>query len=164
MLSCRQLQQPAAGSLYTHSEETDTSHWGVSVDHSRGLPPTSLQLHRGVGVLWWCTAGGLGVGRRGRREERLVEGKQCSDLPFLSVCPQLRAGTAHSTLSTDNQIFKSGWGTTTAERRASRQAAPTQAYLSGYHRVLHEIKMSAAHLRPDQHPGQEPQPARSAAH
>ena len=72
---------------------------------SVGSPPTSLQLHRGACVLWWCTAGGLGVGRRERREERLVEGKQCSDLPSLSVCPQLRAGTARSTLSADNQIF-----------------------------------------------------------
>jgi len=116
---------------------------GVSVGHFRGLPPTSLQLHRGVCVLWWCTAGGRGVDRRGRREGRLVEGKQRSDLPFLSVCPQLRAGTARSALPADDQIFRSGWSTTTAERRASRKAAPTRAYLSGYHQVLHEIKMSA---------------------
>ena len=80
----------------------------------------------GVQSAVWGSAG-EGGGRSG-----LVEGKQRSDLPFLSVCPQLRAGTARSALPADDQIFKSGWGTTTAERRASRQAAPTQAYLSGY--------------------------------
>ena len=134
---------------------------GGSVGHFRGLPPTSLQLHRGACVLWWCTVGGRGVDRRGRREGRLVEGKQRSDLPFLSVCPQLRAGTARSALPADNQMFKSGWGTTTVERRASRKAAPTRAYLSGYHQVLHEIKMSALIHDQSSTQAMEPQPVRS---
>ena len=70
MLSCRHLQQLCLGLFACPAKRQIQVTGGVSVDHSRGLPPTSLQLHRGVCVLWWCAAGGLGVGRRGRREER----------------------------------------------------------------------------------------------
>ena len=106
--------------LHMHSEETNIGHrGGVSWSLPWAPPHQPAATSRRVCVVW-CKAGGLGVGRRRRREEWPVEGKQCSDLPFLSVCPQLRAGTARSTRPADDQIFRSGWSTTAAERRASR--------------------------------------------
>jgi hypothetical protein len=139
MLSC--ITCSSSCMVSSHAQrEADISHWGgVSCSLTWAPPPqlaaTSRRRRPSVCVLWGRTVGGLGVSKRERREEGGSRGQILPDLLSLSVCPQLRAGTARSALPVDSQFFirVAGVGTSTAERRAWRQAAPTQAYLSGNH-------------------------------